>query len=214
MQAQAITDELGGVGVPMLMKIPGTGRTVLTTRLLTFTGHRFVNTSALRASLLSDAAPSAGSKRPRPAEAAAQPGPLVDVPRPAIDGAPGAAEAPAAPAPVPANVVAGAEAAADSTLAPRVDAPSAQAIGALLDVIEGRAPARLSAPEVLALVDAAVFYAASELLQHLPNYLAPLLCTAPYLQVRDYLLHSFLLHTFLHIPPTAHLHNSEQRQRR
>jgi hypothetical protein len=56
-------------------------------------------------------------------------------------------------------------------------------VNLLLDVIEGDAPAELTAGEAMAFVRAAAYYEADAVLTSLPTYLAPLMLNAPYMEV-------------------------------
>jgi hypothetical protein len=188
MQIQDLQAELGSV--PALIPIADMNRTVVVTHLIALTGTRFVNAMSLRDGEASTAAAvsatlqasqqqslrAAAQNRAGGSDAALQP--AAKRARAAGAAAPqdtaAAAAAPDGSAPsAPATPDAGAPA-----------APDRAALAHVVDIVDGHAPARMSAAEALALVDAAAYCMAAPVLQHLRQYLAPFLSHAPGLEVR------------------------------
>jgi hypothetical protein len=176
-QIKQVQVELGSVRVPALIQVPGTQREVLVTRLIALTVSRFVNAMSMQGA-------SHSQPRPQPAASEAKRRRVTRQQSGACGSIPHATDAPA-------NAQAGTQraGAAPMHMAASGDAPaqqpSAGALHHVLDIVDGDAPAQLSVAEVGELIEAARFCMADAALPHLPRYLAPLLATAPYLEVRD-----------------------------
>jgi hypothetical protein len=153
-----------------------TRRAVGTMQLMAFTGTHFVNASALRLKTTGQTEAAAAMKS---AICVAQP---TDAPAASKRGRVTRSVASEAPECNAAALVLYAANGADA--GNRTSAcPSQPALDHLLDVIEAEAPAELTSQEILAFVRAASYFNADVILANVPAYLAPMLLSAPYMEV-------------------------------
>ena len=157
----------GTAGVPFETSVPGTNRSIMTHELVAITGSHFLEAS------LSGAA--AGPQQ----ELANLPDQEQDAQQVNVPQASGKRKRGRLSQPAQEGVKVEADAALQAQ-----PAPSKKAVGHVLDVIEGRAPAKLTAAEALQFVAAARHCNADVLLVKLPDYLEPMMQKLPYVEVR------------------------------